>query len=101
MIQYSFPTTQPQNFKKITSLIESHYSILMHTENPLPTIQTDIQGSLGLSSSPSGSILYISFFDSTTEYSLSNSNKSVVYHSKPMSTIPTEVEIKSLLKGLI
>jgi len=101
MIQYSFLTTQPQNYQKIVSLIESHYSILMHTSNPLPTTLTDIQGSLGLSSSPSSSVLYITFFDSSTEYSLSNSNKSVVYHSKPMSTIPTEVEIKSLLKGLI
>ena len=101
MIQYSFPTTQPQNFKKITSLIESHYSILMHTENPLPTILTDIQGSLGLSSSSSGSILYISFFDSTTEYSLANDSKTIIYQSKPMSKIPSELEIKTLIIGLI
>lgn len=101
MIQYSFTIAQPQNFQKIVSLIESKYSILMHTENPLPITLTDIQGSLGLSNSPSGSILYITFFDSSTEYSLSNSSKNIVYQSKPMSTIPTEVEIKSLLKGLI
>ena len=101
MIQYSFSISQPQNFKKITSLIESHYSILMHTENPLPTILTDIQGSLGLSSSPSGSILYITFFDSTTEYSLANDSKTIIYQSKPMSKIPSELEIKTLIIGLI
>ena len=101
MIQYSFSISQPQNFKKITSLIESHYSILMHTENPLPTILTDIQGSLGLSSSSSGSILYISFFDSTTEYSLANDSKTIIYQSKPMSKIPSELEIKTLIIGLI
>ena len=101
MIQYSFPTTQPQNFKKITSLIESHYSILMHTENPLPTLLKNINGSLGLSTSTSGSILYITFFNSSLEYSLSDSNKSVVYQSKPMPIIPTESEIKTLISGLI
>ena len=101
MIQYSFPTTQPQNFKKITSLIESHYSILMHTENPLPTTLTNIHGSLGLSSSPTSSIIYVTFFDSSTEYSLSNSSKNIVYQSKPMSTIPTESEIKTLISRLI
>ena len=101
MIQYLFPTTQPQNFQKIVSMIESNYSILMHTENPLPSTLTDIQGSLGLSSSPSGSILYITFFDSTTEYSLTDSSKTVVYQSKPMSVIPTESEIKTLISRLI
>ena len=101
MIQYSFPTAQPQNFQKIVSLIEKKYSIVMHTENPLPTTLTDIQGSLGLSSSPSGSIIYITFFESSTEYSLSINNKSVVYQSEPMPTIPTESEIKTLISGLI
>ena len=100
MIQYSFPTTQPQNFQKIVSLIETKYSIVMHTENPLPTTLTNIQGSLGLSSSPSGSIIYITFFESSTEYSLSN-NKSVVYQSEPMPTIPTKLKIQALIKGLI
>ena len=101
MIQYSFPTAQPQNFQKIVSLIETKYSIVMHTENPLPSALTNIQGSLGLSNSPSGSIIFVTFFESSTEYSLSNSNKSVVYQSKPMSTIPTELEIKTLISGLI
>ena len=61
MIQYAFPISQPQNFQKIVSLIESNYAINMHTSNHLPTALTDIQGSLGLSSSPSGSIIYITF----------------------------------------
>lgn len=101
MIQYSFPTTQPQNFQKITTLIESKYSILMHTKIPFPTTLTNIQGSLGLSTSPSGSILYVSFFESLLEYSLSDTTKTIVYQSKPMSTIPTESEIKILISGLI
>ena len=101
MIQYSLSIKQPNNFQNIASLIESKYSILMHTENPLPTTLTDIQGSLGLSNSPSGSILYITFFDSTTEYSLTDSSKTVVYQSKPMPVIPTESEIKTLISRLI
>ena len=101
MIRYSFSITQPQNFQKIVSLIESNYAINMHTSNPLPTILTDIQGSLGLSSSPSGSIIYITFFDSPSEYSLANDSKTIIYQSKPMSKIPSELEIKTLIIGLI
>ena len=101
MIQYSFPTVQPQNFRKIVSLIETNYSILMHTSNPLPSTLTSIQGSLGLSSSPSGSIIYITFFDSPSEYSLANDSKTVIYQSKSMSKIPSKLEIEMLISGLI
>ena len=101
MIQYSFPTAQPQNFQKIISLIETKYSIVMHTENPLPSTLTNIQGSLGLSNSPSGSIIFITFFESSTEYSLSNDSKTIVYQSLPMTIIPTELKIQELIKGLI
>ena len=101
MIQYSFSISNPQNFQKIVTLIESNYSVLMHTSIPLPTSLTNIQGSLGLSSSPSGSILYITFFDSPSEYSLSDTSKTVIYQSKPMSKIPSESEIKTLISGLI
>ena len=101
MIQYSFPTIQPQNFQKIISLIETKYTINMHTSNPLPTNLTTIQGSLGLSSSPSGSIISITFFDSPSEYSLANDSKTIIYQSKPMTKIPNESEIKTLISGLI
>ena len=101
MKQYTFSITQPQNFQKIVSLIETKYSIVMHTENPLPSSLTFIRGSLGLSSSPSGSIIFITFFESSTEYSLSNDSKTIVYQSLPMTIIPTELEIKTLISGLI
>ena len=101
MIQYSFPTTQPQNFKKITSLIESHYSILMHTENPLPTALTDIQGSLGLSSSPSGNTLYVHFYENANEYQLKDSLGNIIYQSKPLSTIPTQTQIQNAIGDLL
>ena len=101
MIQYSFSISQPQNFQKIVSLIETNYSILMHTSNPLPSTLTNIQGSLGLSSSPSGSIIYITFFDSPSEYSLANDSKTIIYQSKPIPKIPNESEIKTLITGLI
>ena len=101
MIQYSFPITQPQNFKKITSLIESHYSILMHTENPLPSSLTYINGNVALSSSPQGTAIYVNFYESTDNYQLKDSSGNVIYQSQPLSTIPTQTQIQNAIGDLL
>ena len=101
MISYSFPITHPENFQKIVAVIETTFSSLMHTAIPLPSLLTSINGSLGLSMSPQNSILIIYFFENTTEYSLEDSSKNIVYQSSPLSVIPSKSQILNVIEGLL
>ena len=101
MITYSFPMTHPVNFQKIVTVIETQFQALMHTAIPLPSSLTSINGSLGLSTSPQGSTLIIYFFENTAEYSLEDSSKNIIYQSKPLINIPSELQIQNLIRGML
>lgn len=101
MITYQFNTTNPQNFPKIISTLESNFSALMHTVSPLPTSLTYINGAITLSSSPSGNTLYVHFYDNSTEYQLKDISGNVIYQSKPLSTIPTQSQVQNAIGGLL
>ena len=101
MITYQFSTTNPQNFQKIISALESSFSALMHTISPLPSSLTYINGNVGLSSSPQGSTIYVNFYESTDNYQLKDSSGNVIYQSKPLSTIPTQSQVQNAIGDLL
>ena len=101
MITYQFSTTNSQNFQKITSTLESNFSALMHSVSPLPSSLTYINGSVGIANSPSESIIYVYFYESTDNYQLKDSSKNVIYQSKPLSTIPTKSQVQNVIGDLL
>lgn len=101
MITYSFSIKNTQNFSEITSTIESSFSAMMHTISPLPTSLTYINGSLGLSSSPSGNILYVQFYENANDYQLKNSSGNVIYQSQALATIPTQSQVQNAIGDLL
>ena len=101
MITYQFSATNPQNFQKIISALESSFSALMHTVNPLPSSLTYINGNVALSSSPQGQAIYVNFYESTDNYQLKDSSGNVIYQSKPLSTIPTQTQIQNAIGDLL
>ena len=101
MITYSFSFKNTQNFTEIISTLESSFSALMHTVNPMPSSLTYINGSLGISSSPTWDIIYVYFYESTDNYQLKDSSGNVMYQSKPLSTIPTQSQVLNAIEGLI
>ena len=101
MITYSFSFKNTQNFAEIISTIESTFSAIMHTVNPLPTSLTYINGTISKSESPSGNTLYVHFYENNTEYQLKDSSENVIYQSKPLSTIPTQSQVLNAIEGLI
>ena len=112
MIDYKIPITQPNNLSKIISLIEQKYSILMHESEILPTISMALNGFVGITTSIYNysqsslnhqfveSILHIIFFDSVS-YSKRDNNGNIIYLATPLSVIPPQSEIETLIKGLI
>lgn len=101
MITYQFSTTNPQNYQKIISTLESSFSAFMHNVNPLPSSLTYINGSIGIANSPSKSIIYVYFYESTDNYQLKDSSGNVIYQSKPLSTIPTQSQIQNAIGDLL
>ncbi len=101
MITYSFSITNTQNFQTIINTLETTYSALMHTTNPLPSSLTYINGAVGLSSSPNNSMLYIYFFENENEYQLKDSSGTVVYQAKPLATIPSQSQIENIIGGYL
>ena len=101
MISYQFSTTNPQNFQKIISTIESSFTALMHTVNPLPSSLTYINGNVGLSSSPKGSTIYVNFYESTDSYQLKDSSGNVVYQSQALTTIPSQTQVQNAIGDLL
>ena len=101
MITYKFNSTNPQNYQKIISTLESNFSALMHTVNPLPSSLTYINGNVALSSSSQGSVIYANFYESTDNYQLKDSSGNVIYQSKPLSTIPTQSQVQNAIGDLL
>ncbi len=101
MITYTFSIKNTQNFQTILNTIETSFSALMHTTNPLPSSLTYINGSVGLSSSPNGSTLYVYFFENENEYQLKDSSGTVIYQSKPLSSIPTQSQVQNAIGGYL
>ena len=101
MITYSFSIKNTQNFVQIISVIESTFSVLMHTVNPLPTSLTYINGSLGLSGSQSGNTLYVQFYENTNEYQLKDSSGNVIYQSHALATIPSPTQVQNAIGDLL
>ena len=101
MITYQFSTTNPQNFQKIISALESSFSAVMHSINPLPSILTYINGNVGLSSSSKSSTIYVNFYESSDNYQLKDSSKTIIYQSKPLSTIPTQSQVQNAIGDLL
>ena len=101
MITYQFSATNPQNFQKIISILESSFSALMHTVSPFPSTLTYINGNVGLSSSPKGSIIYVNFYESIDNYQLKDNSGNVIYQSKPLSTIPTQSQVQNAIGDLL
>ena len=112
MIEYKFPITQPNNLQKIVSLLENKYSVLMHESETLPSTLTMINGFVGitriiynyisssLNNSYTESTLHVVFFESNN-YAKKDSSGNIIYQGQPLSTIPSESEIKTLISGLI
>ena len=101
MITYQFNTTNPQNYQKIISTIESSFSTLMHTVSPLPSSLTYINGNVGLSGSPSESIIHVNFYESTDNYQFKDSSGNVIYQSKALTTIPTQTQVQNAIGDLL
>ena len=101
MITYQFSTTNPKNYQKIISTLESNFSALMHSISPMPSSLTYINGSVGIANSPSESIIYVFFYESTDSYQLKDSSGNVIYQSKPLSTIPTQTQIQNAIGDLL
>ena len=101
MITYQFGTTNPQNFQKIISAIESSFSALMHTVSPLPTSLTYINGAITLSGSPSGNTLYVHFYENANEYQLKDNSGNMIYQSKALATIPTQTQVQDAIGDLL
>ena len=101
MITYQFSNTNPQNFQKIISTLESSFSAIMHNVNPLPSSLTYINGSVGIANSPTESIIYVYFYESTDNYQLKDSSGNVIYQSKPLSTIPTQSQVQNTIGDLL
>ena len=101
MITYSFSFKNTQNFTEIISTLESSFSALMHTVNPMPSSLTYINGNVGLSSSSQGSTIYVNFYESTDNYQLKDSSGNVIYQSKPLSTIPSQTQVQNAIEGLL
>lgn len=101
MITYQFSTLNPQNFQKIITQLETSFSALMHTVNPLPSSLTYINGSVGISSSPSWDIIYVYFYESTDNYQLKDSSGNVIYQSKALATIPNQVQVQTAIGDLL
>ena len=101
MITYQFGTTNPQNFQKIISAIESSFSALMHTVSPLPTSLTYINGAITLSGSPSGNTLYVHFYENNNEYQLKDNSGNMIYQSQALTTIPTETQVQTAIGDLL
>ena len=101
MITYQLSTTNPQNFQKIISALESSFSALMHSVSLLPTSLTYINGAITMSSSLSGNMLYVHFYENSNEYQLKDSSGNVIYQSKPLSTIPTQSQVQNAIGDLL
>lgn len=112
MIEYKFPISKPNNLQQIVSLLESKYSILMHESKILPSTRTVINGFLGIQMIPHNyfvtslnqpfieSILHIIFFESNN-YSRLDNNGNIIYQSRPLTPIPSQSEIETLISELI
>ena len=101
MITYQFGTTNPQNFQKIISALESSFSAVMHSINPLPSILTYINGNVGLSNSSQSSTICVNFYESIDNYQLKDSLGNIIYQSKPLSTIPTQSQVQNAIGDLL
>lgn len=101
MITYQFSVINPKNFQKIISTLETSFSALMHTVNPLPSSLTYINGNVGLSDSPSESIIHVNFYESTDNYQLKDSLGNVIYQSKALTTIPTQTQVQNAIGDLL
>ena len=101
MITYSFSFKNTQNFTEIISTIESTFSAIMHTVNPLSTSLTYINGTISKSESPLGNTLYVHFYENANEYQLKDSSGNVIYQSKSLSTIPTQTQIQNAIGDLL
>ena len=101
MITYKFNSTNPQNFQKIISTLESSFSAVMHTVSPLPTSLTYINGAITLSSSPSGNTLYVHFYENNNEYQLKDSSGNVIYQSQALVTIPNQAQLQNAIGDLL
>ena len=101
MITYSFVFKNTQNFTSIISAIESSFSALMHTVNPLPTSLTYINGTITKAESPLGNMLYVHFYENANEYQLKNSSGNVIYQSQALATIPTQTQVQDAIGDLL
>ena len=101
MITYQFSTTNPHNYQKIISTLESNFSALMHSVSPMPSSLTYINGNVGLSRSLKNSTIYVNFYESTDSYQLKDSSGNVIYQSKPLSTIPTQSQVQNAIGDLL
>ena len=101
MITYSFVFKNIQNLAEIISAIESTFSALMHTVNPLPTSLTYINGAITWSGSASGNMLNVHFYENANEYQLKNSSGNVIYQSKALATIPTQTQVQNAIGDLL
>lgn len=101
MITYQFSTANLQNFQKIISVLETTFSALMHTVNPLPSVLTYINGSVGISQSPTSATIYVNFYESADNFQLKDSSGNLIYQSQALATIPTQTQVQDAIGDLL
>ncbi|MEM3872898.1 MAG: hypothetical protein QXE05_10115 [Nitrososphaeria archaeon] len=100
MIIYVFPTTKNPSLKQVINALSSY---VLSFSTPLSSNIT-VNGSIGLSMQ-NGIVqnIQIIFFENSSEYSYTDSSTGYKVTSQPLSSIPSQSEIETILSqsGLI
>ena len=107
MITYTFTTTKNPTLQQVVEAIESAFPNLKidtFTPNPYPSSNTQVQvhGYAGISQSPSQTVIIVSFFENTSEWSgatITQNNITVSFVPSVYSSIPTQTQVESVLSG--
>ncbi|MEM4066638.1 MAG: hypothetical protein QXV17_07250 [Candidatus Micrarchaeaceae archaeon] len=100
MITYTIPTTKNPSLSQIISALSSY---IMSFSTPLSSNIT-INGSIGLSMQNNTVVnIQIIFFENTNEYSYTDPSTGYKVTAQPLTSIPSQSEIETILSqsGLI
>ncbi|MEM3860429.1 MAG: hypothetical protein QW478_13710 [Candidatus Micrarchaeaceae archaeon] len=100
MITYTFPTSKNPSLSQIVSALSSY---VMSYSSPANSDVT-INGSIGLSMKDDVVVnIQIIFFENASEYSYTDPNTKYTVTAQPLSSIPSQSEIETILSqaGLI
>jgi len=107
MIKYSFETTKNPTLQQLVEALENAFPNLKidtFPPNPYPTSNQTIQvhGYVAITQSPIQTVIIVTFFESTGEWSgaeITQNNVTISFTPSVYTNTPTQTQVENVLRG--